>query len=77
MAMGKTAQCGVGEVAAHCKSLEVSPSVDTGKTSHVYAFGGQTAKQAKVTRGGKTHTGHRGTKETPQKLSGMHHTRGH
>jgi hypothetical protein len=77
MSQGKTAQCSTSEVAAHCKSLEVSPSVDTSKTSHVYASGGQTPKQHKHSGGGKTHSGKRGTKETPQKLSGMHHKRGH
>lgn len=77
MSQGKTAHCTTSEVASHCKSLEVSPSVDTSKTSHVYASGGHTVKQHKHPSGGKTHTGHRGTPETGSALKSVHHKRGH
>jgi hypothetical protein len=75
MAHGSTANANIATVKSTCDSLECSPS-HRSQTSNVYAHGGKTVKQAKVTRG-KTHAGHRGTKETPQKLSGMHHKRGH
>jgi hypothetical protein len=76
MAQGKTAQSTISEVVSHTKSLEVSPSVHS-STSNVYASGGQTVRQYKHGSGGKTHSGKRGTKETPQKLMGAHHKRGH
>jgi hypothetical protein len=76
MANGSTAHQGIEAVKSTCNSLEVSPS-HRSQTSHVYASGGQTPKQHKHSGSGKTHAGKRGTKETPQKLSGMHHKRGH
>jgi len=76
MAMGTSAHQGIGTVKSTCNSLEVSPS-QRSQTSNVYASGGHTVKQAKHSGAGKTHAGKRGTKETPQKLSGMHHKRGH
>lgn len=76
MAQGKTAQSTIGEVKAHINALEVSPSCHS-STSNVYASGGHTASQPKHSGGGKTHSGKRGTKETPEKLGPAHHKRGH
>jgi hypothetical protein len=76
MAMGSTANQNIGTVKSTCASLEVSPSHKS-QTSNVYASGGHTVKQKKHSSGGKTHAGKRGTKETPQKLTGAHHKRGH
>jgi hypothetical protein len=76
MAMGKTAQCTTAEVAAHCKSLEVSPSVNTGKTSNVYASGGHTVKQKEHPTGGKS-VAKGGTEHTSSKFGSAHAKKGH
>jgi hypothetical protein len=75
MAMGKTANCSTSEVASHCKSLEMSPSVNTSKTSPVYGKG-KTAHQPKHPSHGKSH-GKGGTPGTPQKFSSAHSKKGH
>lgn len=76
MAQGKTAQCSVTEVANHTKSLEVSPSVNTGKTSNVYASGGHTVKQKEHPTGGKS-VGKGETGHTPSKFASAHAKKGH
>jgi len=76
MANGSTAHATIETVKSSCKSLEASPSCHSA-TSNVYASGGSTAKQPKHSGAGKTHAGHRGTKETPEKLHPAHHKRGH
>jgi hypothetical protein len=75
MAMGSTANQAIGTVKSTCNSLEVSPSHKSA-TSPVYNKG---REQKPPHRGhsGKTHAGHRGTKETPEKFGGAHHKRGH
>jgi hypothetical protein len=75
MAVGKTAQCSVSEVAAHSKSLEVSPSKNS-PSSPVYGKG-KTASQPAHPSSGKTHAGKRGTKETPEKFGAAHAKKGH
>lgn len=76
MAHGSNANESIGAVKATCNSLECSPSHNSA-SSNVYASGGHTAKAEKHSGKGKTHAGKRGTKETPEKLSGAHHKRGH
>lgn len=76
MAHGSTANQSIGAVKSTCDGLEVSPSHKS-STSNVYASGGHTVKQKKHSGSGKTHSGSRGTKETPEKLGGAHHKRGH
>lgn len=74
MAVGKTAHMSVGEVKSHLKSLECSPSLHSA-TSPIYGKG-HTVKETKVS-GGKTHSGSRSTKETPEKLGSANRKRGH
>ena len=76
MANGKTAQMSVAEVKAVCNTLEVSPSCHS-ESSNVYASGGMTAVAEKHSSAGKTHSGSRGTKETPEKLNAANEKRGH
>lgn len=77
MANGKTAQMSVSEVKNICHELEISPSCHS-ESSHVYASGGETAKQPPHAEGGKTHAGSRSqTPETPPKFSPAHNKRGH
>lgn len=76
MANGSSAHSTIGTVKSTCDSLECSPSHKS-QTSNVYASGGHTVKQHKHSGAGKTHAGKRGTKETPEKLGGAHHKRGH
>lgn len=75
MAQGKTAHVSVNEVCSTVDSLEVSPSHHS-ESSPIYGNGGKTAVQPE-THTGKTHSGHRGTRETPQKFSPAHSKRGH
>lgn len=76
MANGSTAHTTVEAVKASCRSLETSPSCHS-ESSNVYASGGHTTPPAKHSGAGKTHSGKRGTKETPEKLGAAHNKRGH